>query len=150
MVRRHCTVASVMILVMVLLAGALLSGCGKVLTESDVSYAGPMLDNLLSGIKDKDYSEFSKDFGPEMKTAMTEDAFNTLADTLSSKIGDYQSRAFGGATTQKSNGKDYTVVVYKAKYSSETADVMITVTIGDDNGNKTVDGFFMNSPNLRK
>jgi hypothetical protein len=149
MIRRNYT-ATAMILVIVLLAGALLAGCGKVLTESDVSYAGPLLDNMLSGIRDKDYREFSKDFGAEMKTAMTEDAFNTLVDTLSSKIGDYQSRAFGGATTQASNGKNYTVVVYKAKYSTETADVLITVTFGDDNGAKTVDGFFLNSPNLRK
>lgn len=150
MIRRHVTVASVMILVMAMLAGALLSGCGKVMTESDVSYASPLLDNMLSGIKDKDYSEFSKDFGSEMKTAMTEEAFNTLVDTLNSKIGDYQSRTFGGATTQASNGKNYTVVVYKAKYTNETADVMITLTVGGEDGGRTVDGFFMNSPNLRK
>jgi hypothetical protein len=133
-----------------LMLSLLVSGCAKGLKESDVSYAGAMLDQVLAGIKDRDYAEFSKDFGPDMLSALPEDKFGALADNLESKIGDYQSRSFVSATDLQSNGKNYTKVVYRAKYTGETGDVLITITFGGEEGAKTVEGFFMSSPNLAK
>lgn len=140
----------VLLLAAVIAAMFLLPGCGKKITEADISYAGPMVDNMLAGIKDKDYKEYTKDFSSVMLKAVTEDSFNQLVDLVQSKIGDYQSRTFSGAQNTKSNGVDMTVVVYKAKYTNETSDVLITVTFGEENGAMKVMGFFLNSPNLRK
>lgn len=132
------------------MAGVLFTGCGQKLTEADVSYGSAITDNILEGIKDKDYNKFARDFSDTMKKAITEQSFNSLADNLNAKIGDYKSKTFSGASNTKKGNKEYTVVVYKAKYTKETGDVLITITFSDNNGKKMVDGLFFKSPNLTK
>ena len=128
-----------------------LAGCGsKGITESDVRYAGPMIDNVLAGIKDKNYAEFSRDFGDKVKDAITETSFNSLSDLLANKIGEYQSKNFGQAANTTQDNISYMVVVYKAKYTKESGDVLITMTFGDSNGVKKIEGLTFNSPNLRQ
>jgi hypothetical protein len=138
------------VIVMTLMLGTLLTGCGNKISESDVSYASLMLDNVLAGIKDKDYDKFSKDFSGNIKNAITKDKFDTIVATLDSKIGDYKEKSFGGAANTKKDNMALTVVVYKAKYSKETSDVLITISFSDNNGKKMIEGFILNSPNLRK
>lgn len=118
-------------------------------TEADVPYASDMVDNMLAGIKEKDYAKFSKDFTDTMKSAMKEDSLNQLADMLSSKIGDYESKTFGQAANVTQGGLAYTVIVYTAKYTKESGDVIITVSFIDNNGTKQIGGLNFNSPNLR-
>lgn len=130
----------------VLLAAALLAGCGT----KEPDYAGPMTENILSGIEQKDYTMFSRDFDDAMKAALPEDAFNSLVDLLSSKIGSYQSKSFGDATETTQSGVDMTVVIYKAKYTNETEDVLVTVTFSGKESSKKVSGLLFNSPKLRQ
>jgi len=125
-----------------------LTGCGQI-TEADVPYASDMVDNVLAGIKDRDYAEFSRDFTDDVKSALTEDKINSLADLLESKIGDYESKTFGQAADKAQNGINYTMVVYTAKYTKESGDVIITVSFTDNNGIKQIGGLNFNSPNLR-
>ena len=66
---------TIMIMV-ILIVSTVFTSCGNSIKETDVSYAGPMLDNVLSGIKDKDYDKFSKDFSSIMKNAITGDYFS--------------------------------------------------------------------------
>jgi hypothetical protein len=132
------------------ISGMLLAGCAAGLKETDVSYAGPMLDQVLLGIKDRDYDAFSKDFGPEMKAAMTEDSFNQLADLLQTKVGDYESKQFASAVNANEKGKAYTRVIYNAKYTDEDGTVVITIVFGGEEGARTVEGLFFSSPNLLK
>lgn len=120
------------------------------LTEADVPYASDMVDNMLAGIKDKDYAKFSRDFTDTMKSALTEDKLDQLADMLESKIGDYESRTFGQAANVAQNGINYTVIIYTAKYTEESGNVIITVSFTDNNGVKQIGGLNFNSPNLRK
>ncbi|QAT40897.1 DUF3887 domain-containing protein [Clostridium sp. JN-9] len=133
-----------------IMAGVLLTGCGQKLTEADVSYGSEITDNVLEGIKDKNYNKFSRDFSDTMKNAITEQSFNSLTGNLNTKIGDYKSKAFSGASKTKKDNKEYTVVVYKAKYTKETGDVLITITFSDNNGKNMVDGLYFKSPNLAK
>lgn len=141
----------VLLLTIVLIAGTLLSGCGsKSLSEAEVSYTGPILENVLTGMKEDSYADFSRDFSDQMKAALTQENFITFKTTFDSKIGDYESKSFSGATTTTKDNKTYTIVVYKAKYSKETADVQITITFSDHDGKKIVEGLIMNSPNLKK
>jgi hypothetical protein len=141
---------ALLLLMLMVAAVPLLAGCGKQMAEADVDYAAPMVDNLLVGIKDRDLQVFSKDMGSKMIAAFTQASFDSLADTLSTKIGDYQSRAFASARVTKSGETEFTVVIYKAKYSSETDDVLITVSFGEEEGAKKITGLYFNSPNLRK
>lgn len=125
------------------------AGCSnaKKLTESDVGYAGPILDNILSGIKDRDYDKFSKDFSTTLKNAIPKSKFEALVDTLNSKIGDYSSRTFSGASKTRSNNMDMDVVVYNAKFSKESGNVLITMSFSNS---KLVEGLYFNSANLAK
>lgn len=128
-----------------LLAAALLAGCaGK-----EPAYAGSITDNILSGIEQKDYPMFSRDFDDTMKTALPEEAFNSLADLLSATIGSYQSKSFGDAAETTQNGVKIMTVIYKAKYSNEPADVLVTVMFSGEEGGRKVSGLYFNSPKLR-
>jgi S-ribosylhomocysteine lyase LuxS involved in autoinducer biosynthesis len=140
----------IIILSLVFLFAGISAGCSKKISETDVSYAGPILDNVLSGINNKDYEKFSKDFSSQMKDALTKEKFNELVSLLESKIGSYKEKSFSGAANMKKNNKTLTVIVYKAKYSKETKDVQITVTFSDNNGKKIIEGLYFNSPNLQK
>lgn len=138
------------ITVIIMMVGTLLIGCSHKITESDVTYGSAITDNVLEGIKNKDYNKFTRDFSDTMKKAIPEQSFNSLADKLNTKIGDYSSKTFSGAAKNKKDNKEYTVVVYKAKYTKESGDVLITITFSDNNGKKAVDGLFFKSPNLTK
>lgn len=119
-----------------------LAACGGQLKESDVSYAGPILDNILDGIKDNDYAEFSRDFSDTMKSSMTQESFNSLADMLQTQLGDFKEKTFASAAATTQNNQNYTVVIYKAKYAKMTNDVQITVSFSDSNGTKLVEGLW--------
>ncbi|KLU62380.1 hypothetical protein CEB3_c12410 [Peptococcaceae bacterium CEB3] len=137
--------------VVIFMLGSLLTGCGsQKISQSSVSYAGPILDNVLAGIKDKDYAQFSRDFGSAMKNGLPQDKFDTLVSWLNSKVGNYESKTFSGATTKEKDNKTFTIVVYKAKYSKEPKGVLITLSLGDSGGKKVVEGLYFNSPNLQK
>jgi hypothetical protein len=132
------------------LIAAVLAGCGSAIKESDLSYASPMVDSLLSAVQAKDYAKFSTDLGDKMKASMTEDNFTAMADALAEKIGDFESKSFAGASNTTQDNTPYTAIVYKAKYSKEQGDVIVTVSFTDKDGKKVIEGLNFNSPNLRK
>ena len=129
-------------LAMCVLAVVSLAGCAGKLSESDVSYAGPMLDNVLAGIKDKDYDSFSRDFSETMKTQITQDSFNSLVDSLQTQIGDYQERTFSSAANTIENNLSLTAVIYQAKFAKVTQDVKIIISFSDNNGTKLIEGLW--------
>jgi hypothetical protein len=117
------------------------------LSAEDVAFAEPLVDNMLAGIRDKDYAVFSRDFSDATKSLMTEDKFNELTDLLASKIGDYEQRSFTQAVKAAQNDTLYTAVAYTAKYSDEPGDVIITVTFNPD---QKIEGLRLDSPKLRE
>lgn len=135
------------VLAAVLALAALLAGCG--IKEADVPYANDMAENLLQGLNQNDYAMFSRDFSDTMKTAIDETAFAAMVEQLSAAIGTYESKTFYQAADSKQNDVVYTIVVYKAKYTDEEDDVLVTVTFSGEDDNKVVDGLFFNSPKLR-
>lgn len=82
-----------------------------------------------------------------MKKAYTQDTFNSFVSLLQTKIGDYQSKTFAAAAPATENNVTYTKVIYKAKYTKETGDVLITVVFDEQ---KKIAGLFFSSPNLAK
>lgn len=145
----NCSSRIKFVMMMVIaISGMLLTGCGKELSETDVPYAGPMLDNILEGIADQDYEKFSKDFSPNMKESVKENDFQALVATLDTKLGEYEERSFSNATQTKS-AMDVMLVTYQARYSKES-DVKITMYFSDSNGNKLIEGFLIDSPALEQ
>ena len=131
-----------------LTAAALLAGCAGI-KEADVPYASDMTENMLQGLNQNDYTVFSRDFSDTLKEGIDEAAFATMADMFSSTIGTYESKSFSQAADTTQNDVTYTVVVYKAKYTNETADVLVTVSFGGEGDSKKIEGVFFNSPKLR-
>ena len=140
------------ILTALVLLAAVFAGCSKAdETESeDYGYAEEMVDNILAGIKDRDYAVFSRDFSDTMKNALPEESFIILCDLLDSKIGEYQSRTFGGAEEVDQGGVSMTVIVYTAEYTDEPEGVIITVYFSGDEGARKVETLVFDSPKLRQ
>ena len=134
----------VIMLVMLL---TLLAGCGQKTKSNDgevKAYSDTILENILMAANKDDYATYSKDFSDKMKAALTESNFKQQNKLIKDKIGNYDSKEF--VKTQP-NG-DYTVVIYKGKYSSEPKDVMITITFKNGDEARKVEGLFMTSPKL--
>ncbi len=119
-----------------------------VISEADVPYAGPMAENILAAIENRDYEAFSKDLGDTMKAAMTKEAFNSLVDFLA-KVGSFEKLSFGEGANVTQDGVAMTVIVYIAKYSEEPGDVLVTITFTRDDERKII-GLYFNSPKLRE
>lgn len=144
---RHSSKAR-LVLVAAFLAGLFLAGCSKGLTESDVSYAGPVLDNILEGIAERDYEKFSRDFSERMKEAVPPDDFDAMVTTLETRLGTYAGRSFTNATQTKS-ATDLVVVTYQARYAKESA-VTIRMYFSAEGGSKLIEGFLIDSPALQE
>lgn len=126
-----------------------LGSCVKALSENDVAYVIPLLDNIIASIRDSNYEMFSRDLNAEMKGALDQNAFAELKFMLDQKLGDYQGRNFTKAIQTKKNDRLYTTVLYTARYTKEPASVVITITTEYIEGQVKIGGLYFNSPSLR-
>jgi hypothetical protein len=135
------------IFVVITLLGMLI-GCSaqKVDTEKVRAYSDAAAQRILEALQEGDYEKFSEDFDDKMKSAMNKEAFANMQNLTKQKIGDYESSEFIKAESVKG----YIRTFYKAKYTSEPKDVVVTIVFTESNGGELVSGLFMNSPNLRK
>lgn len=135
---------SVIVLVMLL---TLLAGCGQKvkLNEGEVrAYSDNIIENILTSANKDDYASYSKDFGSKMKEAVNENNFKQQNKTIKDKIGNYETKEF---VKLQSKG-EYIIVIYKAKYSNEPKDVMVTITFKNGDEAHKVEGLLMTSPKL--
>jgi hypothetical protein len=99
-------------------------------------------DNILKAVDANDYGRFSQTVSDQMKAAFTEAQFNSLHDLLLQASGRYQSVDAPTLT----NNQGYAIYRFPAAYENETVYVTLTFLIGGDK----VEGFFLDSPNLRE
>lgn len=118
--------------------------------DSDIGriqkYADPITEDALIGMNEDDYAKFSKHFDETMRNAVPEANFVQLSDTMKQVIGDYISKEFWMVEKQE----EYTVVGYRAKYTTEPADVIITVSFHEVEGETYLAGIWFDSPKLRE
>lgn len=127
----------------------LLSGCGNnVNTEEVRNYSDSILENILAAGNKDNYTDYSKDFSENMKTALNEDLFNKNNSLIKDKIGKYVSKEFIKVNTKKEKGIDYVVAIYNAKYSNEPQGAIVSITFKKDDNSHKVEGLFMTSPKL--
>ncbi len=146
---RNCSSRIKFVMTIIAVFGMLLPGCGRGLSESDVAYAGPMLDNILTGIADRDYGKFSRDFSEKMKDTVKEEDFDSLITTLDTKLGEYAERSFSSAGQTKTAGGTITLVTYRARYSKES-NVTIKVYFSENHDAKSIEGLLIDSPSLHE
>jgi hypothetical protein len=98
-------------------------------SERDVvlAYAEPSADNLLQGLKDGDFTAFSKDFDATMRNAINEQKFKDLRTNLEDKMGTYQSRAVDKVTDYG----NFVTITYKSTFSKAPS-VQILLSFSKD------------------
>lgn len=131
------------VLAVLILAVVLVSGCieeGETVTEAEkravYKYAGPVVDRMMQGFNDENYTRFSADFGGMLKQAMTEERFKELREDTVQKYGLFVSRR--NVTLEKEQG------LYRITYVSdwELADgVSLTVTFTVDDPHHRIQTF---------
>ncbi len=109
-----------------------------------VAYADPIAENLLAGLNEDDYTKYSRDFGPEMRQALDEAAFEQNREFVVSRIGLYESRRDPVVT----ESGDFITVTYEAKFEQEDG-VAIRFVFKKDDGSHQLQGLWFDSPKLR-
>ena len=108
--------------------------------------ADTITEGILQGINKDNYEKFSDHFDQEMKDNIPEEEFKTTNTEIKAKIGSYISKNY--VSTERKG--QYTVVIYKAKFSKEPGAVIVKTVLSKENGNLDVADFSLDSPKLRE
>jgi major membrane immunogen (membrane-anchored lipoprotein) len=127
-----------------------LGGCSRkadvsVDQQSVLAYADPIVDNLLEGFNEGNYTKFSRDFDEQMKNGLPEPVFNQTRQQIVSKVGLYKSRTVSKVQKQ---GRG-TIVIYDAEFEKEKG-VEVKVVFQKYGEKNLVSGLWFNSPKLRE
>ena len=109
-----------------------------------LAYADPIADNLMEGFNEGNYTRYSRDFGPEMRQALDEAAFEQNREHVTSRIGLYESRSDPVVTETG----EFIAVTYKAAFEREDG-VALRLVFEKDDPLHQVSGLWFNSPMLR-
>ncbi|NLE76409.1 MAG: DUF3887 domain-containing protein, partial [Chloroflexi bacterium] len=113
--------------------------------EALQSQLGGQVEGLLAGLAAGDYAGFSKDFGAEMKSGMTETSLAELRGMLETKVGAYQGYRF----VKAQSAGEFTRMVYEAQFSGDDK-VSVVVVHGQEGGAWKVTGLWFDSAKLRQ
>jgi hypothetical protein len=117
------------------------ASCEPRVLESEVAFADPILDNMLSAIAENDYGKFSVNLSDAMKSAIEKDGFPSLVSKMKDSLGEYRGRTFKRAVKAVAKGgMDLVIISYTATFE-KTDKAIITVYISDLTGKKIVEGF---------
>ena len=136
--------------VLAVIAGVCVCGCtsqGVAVSDEEraavLAYADPIADNLLQGFNENNYTMYSRDFGPEMKAALDEAAFEQNREFVVSRIGLYESRG----TPVVTESGEFISVNYPAKFEREDGvNVRLVFRKGDES--HQLSGLWFQSPML--
>ena len=118
----------------------------KVNAEDVRKYSDEAAENILTAANKKDYEKFSKDFSLEMRKAISKEAFDKLIEDFDKKIGNYVSHKFSSVSAKD----NYIISIYKARFTKESADVILRVVFEEKDEKMQISGLYYDSSNLRK
>ena len=129
-------ISIIAILVIVLAAIPVFTGCGTV-----AAYADPATENILIALNNEDYASFSKDFDDTMKSELSEDAFPDFLAAVNGQVGDYipDSKNLNGVNIEN----DMTTANYTINFES-MEDVALAVIFQKIDGKMMVVGLWFN------
>lgn len=114
--------------------------CAQV-TEEEKTTAREITINLLEGIRQNNYDQFSRDFNADMNQAMDHEAFSELRTMLIEKIGEDQQLELTKTQKTSSQGMDLVISSYKINYILSADPVDLTIYTYDDNDKTLIAGF---------
>jgi hypothetical protein len=105
----------------------------------------PIVEGILHGFNECDYSEYSKNFSDVMLKAQNKAKFEETREFIFSKTGKYMSRGDPQVVAQG----PYVIVVYNAKFREEP-EVFVKVVFSVDDPEHKVMGLWFDSKKLRE
>jgi hypothetical protein len=127
----------------VVAAGCALNAPAGMASISD-EQARHVAERALVALNEGDYEAFVENFSARMREAMDEGSFNQLRATVQETSGNYLS--LSGPKLVKASTPNAVGYVYDCKFEKEDVVVTNYYFVDEDK----VEGFFLNSPNLRK
>jgi hypothetical protein len=104
-------------------------------------------EDYLIAINNRDFNSFSQNLSKEMKETLPEEEFLSFADQIEGIIGIYEPGSKKLDQAKKESG--YILIAYNARYSGETADVVVTISFQKTSNKIEIAGSWFNSPKLR-
>lgn len=106
--------------------------------EQVKQYADPIMDNILQGMANDDYLQYTRDFDQQLKAVMSKKRFIAKRKEIYDWVGGYLYREYLGFT----NIQGSTVVFWKGSFDRSKDDILIRLTISQDQGVYSVKGLF--------
>jgi hypothetical protein len=106
--------------------------------EQVKQYADPIMDNILQGMANDDYLQYTKDFDQQLKAVMSKQRFIAKRKEIYDWVGGYLYREYLGFT----NTQGSTVVFWKGTFDRTEDDILIRLTLTKENGVYSVKGLF--------
>ena len=125
---------STIIMVVLLIAVPLFTGCGQV-----AKYSDPITENILISMNRSDYAGFSRDFDETMKRELPEDTFPAFVDQVNGQIGNYIADSKRMTGVNVSNG--LTTATYEADFTA-VEDITVEVVYQEIDGKMKVVGLW--------
>jgi hypothetical protein len=81
-----------------------------------LAYAGPIADNILTSMQNKDFTTYERDFDATMLQVSKQSDFDQMLNTLNSQFGAYQSHGDGSVYILTQNENKYYIVIFPLKW----------------------------------
>jgi len=124
-----------------LICGISTPSYAAVIGENDEEVEGvadPLLDNVLSGFSDEDYSKYSKDFDETLKSTITPRHFKEIREQVLGSVGKYLYREYLGFL----NREAITIVLWKGVFDKTQDEVLIKMVVSEQNGRYLITGLW--------
>lgn len=123
-------------------------GCSANQVDQEyIDFSARASEDYLVAINNRDFNSFSQDLSKDMKEALPEEEFLIFADQIEGIIGIYEPGSKILDQTKKESG--YILIAYNARYSGETEDVVVTISLQKTGDKIEISGSWFNSPKLR-
>lgn len=87
--------------------------------------AEPILDGILQGFKDNDYTQYAKNFDDMLKESVPEKRFLAVDQQIEGSMGEFKSREYLGFLNQG----QITVILWKGQFEKSENDILIKLVI---------------------
>ncbi len=112
-----------------------------------INFSARATEDYLIAINNRDFRSFSQNLNKDMKEALPEEEFLTFVDQIEGIIGTYEPGSKKLDQTKKDSG--YIVITYNARYTGESEEVIVTISLQKTGDKIEIAGSWFNSPKLR-
>jgi hypothetical protein len=112
-----------------------------------IDFSGRAIEDYLIAINNRDFNSFSKNLNKDMEEVLPEEEFLSFADQIEGLIGTYEPGSKRLDQTKKDSG--YIVMTYNARYTGESDEVIIAISLQKTGDKIEIAGSWFNSPILR-